>query len=71
MVTVNCEKKIQCLTSKREYYCASYCLYIFYLTKVVGKDFISAVLNLYYQRFSPNIKLQQKKKIFNRNITVE
>ena len=33
-------------------YCASYCLYIIYLTKVVGTDFKSAVLNLYYQRFS-------------------
>ena len=33
-------------------YCASYCLYIIYLTKVLGIDFKSAVLNLYYQRFS-------------------
>ena len=33
-------------------FCASYCLYIIYLTKVVGLDFKSAVLNLYYQRFS-------------------
>ena len=30
-------------------YCASYCLYIIYLTKVLGIDFKSAVLNLYYQ----------------------
>ena len=30
-------------------YCASYCLYIIFLTKVLGIDFISAVLNLYYQ----------------------
>ena len=29
--------------------CASYCLYIIYLTKVLGIDFKSAVLNLYYQ----------------------
>ena len=37
---------------KNDSYCASYCLYIIYLTKVLGIDFISAVLNLYYQRFS-------------------
>ena len=30
-------------------YCASYCLYIIYLTEVLGIDFKSAVLNLYYQ----------------------
>ena len=43
------EYKIQGLTSKRDSYCASYCLYIIYLTKVLGIDFKSAVLNLYYQ----------------------
>ena len=32
--------------------CASYCLYIIYLTKVLEIEFKSAVLNLYYQRFS-------------------
>ena len=37
---------------KIDSYCASYCLYIIYLTKIVGIDFKSAVLNLYYQRFS-------------------
>ena len=37
---------------KDDSYCASYCLYIIYLTKVLGIDFKSAVLNLYYQRFS-------------------
>ena len=37
---------------KKDSYCASYCLYIIYLTKVLGIDFKSAVLNLYYQRFS-------------------
>ena len=37
---------------KNDSYCASYCLYITYLTKVLGIDFKSAVLNLYYQRFS-------------------
>ena len=37
---------------KNDSYCASCCLYIIYLTKVVGLDFKSAVLNLYYQRLS-------------------
>ena len=37
---------------KNDSYCASYCLYIIYLTKVLGIDFKSAVLNLYYQRIS-------------------
>ena len=37
---------------KNDSYCASYCLYLIYLTKMVGLDFKSAVLNLYYQRFS-------------------
>ena len=37
---------------KNDSFCASYCLYILYLTKNVGVDFKSAVLNLYYQRFS-------------------
>ena len=32
--------------------CGSYCLYIIYLTKVLGIDFKSAVLNLYYQMIS-------------------
>ena len=45
-----------CLSSeyqiqKNDSFCASYCLYIIYLTKVLV-DFNSAVLNLYYQRFS-------------------
>ena len=49
----------QCLYSeyqiqKNGSYCASYCLYIIYLTKVLGFDFKSSVLNLYYQRFSLN-----------------
>ena len=34
---------------KNDSLCASYCLYILYLTKVLGIDFKSAVLNLYYQ----------------------
>ena len=33
---------------KNDSYCASYCLYIIYLTKVLDIDFKSAVLNLYY-----------------------
>ena len=37
---------------KNDSFCASYCLYIIYLTKVLGSDFKSAVLNLYYQRLS-------------------
>ena len=37
---------------KNDSYCAIYCLYIVFLTKVLEIDFISAVLNLYYQRFS-------------------
>ena len=34
---------------KSDSYCASYCLYITYLTKVLVVDSKSAVLNLYYQ----------------------
>ena len=37
---------------KNDSFCASYCLYIIYLTEVIDIDFKSAVLNLYYQRFS-------------------
>ena len=37
---------------KNDSFCASYCLYIIYLTEVLGIDFKSAVLNLYYQSFS-------------------
>ena len=43
------EYKIQGLTSKQDSYCAPYCLYIIYLTKVLGIDFKIVVLNLYYQ----------------------
>ena len=43
------EYKIQGLTSKRDSYCASYCLYIIYLTKVLVIDFKIDVLSLYYQ----------------------
>ena len=34
---------------RNDSFCASYCLYIIYLTKVLGIDLKSAVLNLYYQ----------------------
>ena len=37
---------------KNDSFCGSYCLYIIYLTIIVGIDFKTAVLNLYYQRFS-------------------
>ena len=61
-----CPKKLSKFIIKQNGYClyseyqiqendsffASYCLYIIYLTKIVGIDFKSAVLNLYYQRFS-------------------
>ena len=46
------EYKIQSLTSKQDSCCASYCLSIIYSKKVLGIDFISVVLNLYYQRSS-------------------
>ena len=43
------EYKIRGLTNKRDSYCASYCLYFLYVTKVLGVDFESLVLSLYYQ----------------------
>ena len=51
------KRKGYCLYSeyqiqKNDSFCASYCLYILYLTEVLGIDFKSAVLKLYYQRFS-------------------
>ena len=36
---------------KNNSFCARFCLYIIYLTKVEGINFKSAILNLYYQRF--------------------
>ena len=36
---------------KNDSFCASYCLYLIFLTKVLDIDFKCAVLNLYYQRF--------------------
>ena len=47
-----CQYKIQDPTNKKDKECASYCLYKIYLTKVIGIDLKSAVLNLYYQRIS-------------------
>ena len=46
------EYKMQGLTSKRDSYCAKFCLYIIYLTKVLIIDFKSAVLNMYYETIS-------------------
>ena len=43
------EYKIQGFTNRKDSYCASYVLYIIYSSKVMGIDFKSAVLNLYYQ----------------------
>ena len=37
---------------KNDSFCASYCLYIPYLTEILGIDFKSAVLNINYQSFS-------------------
>ena len=43
------EHKIQRLTDKRDSSCASYCLHILYLTKVLGIDFKSdAIINSYF-----------------------
>ena len=43
------EYKIQGQTCKRDFYFASCCLDKIYLTNVICSDFISAVLNIYYQ----------------------
>ena len=37
---------------KNDSYCAAYCLYVLYLTQIIG--FKNAVLNLYYQTFKLN-----------------
>ena len=34
---------------KNDSYCAAYCLYVLYLTQIIG--FKNAVLNLYFQKF--------------------
>ena len=48
------KRNVYCLYSeyqiqKNDRFCARYWLYIIYLAKVLGIDFKSAVLNLYYQ----------------------
>ena len=50
----NIKRNGSCLYSenqiqKNDSFCASYCLYILHLTKVLGIDFKTSVLNLYYQ----------------------
>ena len=52
MVFVYFLKKKQYRTSKRDFYCATFCLILNNLTKALGIDFKSAVLKLNYQRFS-------------------
>ena len=39
------------VTTKRDSNCASYCLYVICLTKILGIDFKYAVLSIYYRRF--------------------
>ena len=46
--SLNSEYKVQGLTSERDS-CASYYLYKIYLTNVLGRDYKSGVLKLYYQ----------------------
>ena len=43
------EYKIQGMTNKRDSYCGSYNYYILLFKKLIGIDFKSAVLKLYYQ----------------------
>ena len=50
----NMKRNRYCLYSeyeiqKNESFCASFCLYKIYWSKVLGMDFEAAVLNLYYQ----------------------
>ena len=40
---------MQGVPRKRDFFCASYCLYIIYLTKVTGIVFKTAVSKFYYQ----------------------
>ena len=47
------ENKIQDLTSKKEFFVVLF-LFKLYLTTLIGIDFNSAVLNLYYHRCSSN-----------------
>ena len=54
------EYEVKGLKSERDSYCATYCLYILYFTKVLGIDFKSAVLKLFiltwiFQILQPSI----------------
>ena len=55
------EYKIRGLTSKRDSYCAAYCLYIIYLTEVLRIAFKSAVVSLYYQMIQECWRFHLKK----------
>ena len=44
--------RIQGLTHKKDSYCASFCFYIIYLSKVLQIDFKSALVNLFNQTIS-------------------
>ena len=50
---------------KRDSYWAANCLYIYYLTKIQGKDFKSAVLNSYSHGFSLRKQRYGKKTIIH------
>ena len=43
---------------KDDSYCAAYCLYVLYLTQIIG--FTNAVLNLYYHTFKLNKRKELK-----------
>ena len=43
----------ECQIQKDDSYCAAYCLYVLYLTQIIG--FKNAVLNLYYQNLYHNL----------------
>ena len=43
------EYKIQGMTSEKDSCCASFCLHTIYIAKVLGLDYKSAGLKLYYQ----------------------
>ena len=42
----------ECQIQKNDSFCASYCLFIICLAKMLGIDFKSAAFNLWYQRLS-------------------
>ena len=49
---IGLDSKVRIYLRDGDFFCASHCLYLLYLTKVIGIVFTSAVLNLYYQRRS-------------------